>query len=170
MPKIIISLFNATRKSQKASIILFFPYSLYYSDFRILRVDLRCKSIEIYRDVIHISSNSSTIHKWQYKRNPHRSETMGTGVFLSMLILLPSTYVSRSAWKVSEQEGTFNPSCPKYYCNALHSSHSPVWVRVMLFHVDLNHTLFSRSGLYVSSVCICPQLRTRSQPSTLSPT
>ena len=23
--------------------------------------------------------------KWQYKKNPHRSETMGTGVFLSML-------------------------------------------------------------------------------------
>ena len=62
MPKIIISLFNATRKSQKASIILFFPYSLYYSDFRILRVDLRCKSIEIYRDVIHISLYSKAIH------------------------------------------------------------------------------------------------------------
>ena len=37
--------------------------------------------------------------KWQYKKNPHRSETMGTGVFLSMLILLPSTYNSRPAWE-----------------------------------------------------------------------
>ena len=121
-------------------------------------------------------SNSSPSENGGLQLVPHTASLRcEAGVFLSKLILLPSTY-SRSAWEVSEQVGTFNPSCPKYYCNVLHSSHSlfsPVWVKVMLLNSfsNLNFQVFVvRSGVGTLFSFICPQLINKLQPSTSLPT
>ena len=62
------------------------------------------------------------------------------------------------------------PACPECYWFALHSSHSPVWVKVMLLNSFSNQVFVVRSGVGTLFSFICPQLINKLQPFTFSPT
>ena len=83
-------------------------YSAYQqSDYRIADGDVFSQGCNAFIVLFHklILSNYSPSKNGGLLVPHAASLQREAGVFLSMLILLPSTYISRPAWEVGEQEG-----------------------------------------------------------------